>query len=274
MIKAKLTSKELDFMIYISRFQDDFGRVAGIHYKDVCKNMNISYQGFYDVKKSLIKKNFITSTKSNRIDHDITILNNEFPTKESIQEGYINTNHHIFYEPEFFKLKAGAKLLAMEIMKISYAGTGQCKIGTKKFYEKYTKLFKVSNRVMRKYLMSLKPFFSIGIVEGIYYMRPLKKVYRQAGQASENDNYATHNIEVICRRNKIADMDKKKMDDIRIIIRQHKEEAKQSNRSIIELLKTAIEKSLTLLNINHPKKKIRALKPKLIHKILIEELAA
>ena len=36
MIAAKITNKEIDFLIYISRFQDDNGKVYGIHYKELC----------------------------------------------------------------------------------------------------------------------------------------------------------------------------------------------------------------------------------------------
>lgn len=273
MIKERLTSKEIDFIIYISRFQDNQGKIAGIHYKDVCKKMNMSYQGFYDVKQSLVKKNIISSEKNNRIDHDITILNNAFLSEEDIRNGYINTNHNIFFNEEFYKLKAGSKLLAMEIMKLSYSGTGECKIGTEKFYEKYTKIFCVTKRVMRTYLMELKQFFSIGIKNGLYYMRPKSEVYHKPYQPTENDNYTTHNVDVICRRNKIKDSTEKERKDICSLVRQYKKKAQEVNKNIIELLKMAVEKSLELINTNKPKITKRQLKPKLVHKILKEEIS-
>lgn len=273
MIAAHLTSKEIDFLIYVSRFQDDNGCVSGVHYKEVCENMHMSYQGFYDVKNSLIEKGFIKCEKSNRIDHDITILNNAFLSEDDIRSGYINTNHNIFFNEEFFALKAGAKLLAMEIMKLSYAGTGECRIGTTKFYEKYTKLFGVSKRVMRVYLMALKPFFSIGIKDGIYYMRPKRNVYREMRQASENQNFAEHNVEVICRRNKIKEMTVKEKKDVCTLIGQYRRIALEAHKDIIEALSRAIERSLEVLNINEARIIKRVLKPKLIHKLLQEELA-
>ena len=49
MIAAHLTSNEIDFLLYISRFQNELGQVIGVHYKDVCEKMGMSYQGFYDV---------------------------------------------------------------------------------------------------------------------------------------------------------------------------------------------------------------------------------
>lgn len=277
MIEEKLTSKEIDFLIYVSRYQDDSGKVSGIHYKELCETMHMSYQGFYDVKQSLQEKGFIAVEKSNRIDHDITILKNGYTDMNDITEGYVNTNHHIFYDEEFFEMKAGSKLLAMELLRMSYAGTGgekgQFRIGTKRFYEKYTKMFAVTKRVMRTYLMELKRFFSIGIVEGMYYMRPKVSVYKQRGQASENANYAAHNVNVICRRNKIKNPNNKDIEDMMTLVRQYKKRAESIKLNIFELLKKAVEKSLEILNNGSKIIKNRVLKPKLIHSIVERELA-
>ena len=59
MIEAGVTSREFDFLIYISRFQDESGKVEGVHYRDVCTEMGISHQGFYDIKRSLEDKKLI-----------------------------------------------------------------------------------------------------------------------------------------------------------------------------------------------------------------------
>lgn len=265
MIKARLTNKEIDFLIYVSRFQNDDGVVSGVYYKEVCENMHMSFQGFYDVKNTLIRKGFIRSEKNSPTDHDITILDNAFLTENDIKAGYVNTNHNIFFHEKFARLKAGAKLLAMELMKLSYAGTGECRIGTEKFYKKYTQLFGVSKRVMRIYLMQLKIFFSIGIKEGIYYIRPKNIVYRQLGQASENDNYAAHNVDVICRRNRIQEAGKKEKKDICTLLKQYRKQAQEVRQDIVEMLMRAVEGSLELAGV-------RILKPKLVHKLLREEL--
>lgn len=275
MIAARLTSNEIDFLIYVSRFQDDNGRVAGIHYKEVCEEMNISYQGFYDVKKSLEEKGFISSEKSNRIDHDITILNNAFTGDETTEGGYVNTSHNIFYMKEFFALKAGAKLLAMHMMKVTFSNKGRFIIGVDTFYDEktgYHKRFGVSKRVMRMYLMQLKTFFSIGIKDKKYYITPKKIVYRMAGQASEVDNYRNHNVEVICRRNRIKDAGAKEKRDINELMRMYRKDALAAHTDVIELVKKAVERSLEMLNINEERIVTRVLKPKLIHKIMRQEL--
>lgn len=272
MIAARLTSNEIDFLIYVSRFQDDNGCVAGIHYREVCEAMNISYQGFYDVKSSLEEKGFIRSEKSNRIDHDITILNNSFRGEEDVKEGYINTNHNIFYMDEFFALKAGAKLLAMHMMKVTFAGKASFQIGVEKFYEGYPKRFGVSKRVMRTYLMQIKEFFSVGIKDKKYFITPKKIVYRKPGQATEQDNFAEHNVEVICRRNKIKDAGNKEKRDVCSLLRQYKKDALAAQKDVVEVLRTAVEQSLKALNINEERIINRILKPKLIHMMMKQEL--
>lgn len=275
MIAARLTSNEIDFLIYVSRFQDDNGCVAGIHYREVCEAMNISYQGFYDVKSSLEEKGFIRSEKSNRIDHDITILNNSFRGEEDVKEGYINTNHNIFYMDEFFALKAGAKLLAMHMMKVTFAGKASFQIGVDKFYDEktgYPKRFGVSKRVMRTYLMQIKEFFSIGIKDKKYFITPKRVVYRKPGQATEQDNFSEHNVEVICRRNKIKDAGSKEKRDVCTLLRQYKKDALAAQRDVVEVLRIAVEQSLKALNINEERIINRVLKPKLVHKMMKQEL--
>lgn len=275
MIAAHLTSNEIDFLIYVSRFQNDNGCVSGIHYKEVCEAMNISYQGFYDVKNSLEEKGFIRSEKSNRIDHDITILNNEFRCDADVNEGYVNTNHNIFYMEEFFSLKAGAKLLAMHMMKVTSAAKGSFQIGVEKFYDEengYPKRFGVSKRVMRMYLMQIKEFFAIGIKDKKYFITPKKVIYRKPGQATEEDHYKEHNIEVICRRNRIKEAGEKEKKELCILLRQYKKAAVEEQRDVLEVLKIAVERSIEILNINEKRIIKRVLKHKLIHKLMRQEL--
>lgn len=273
MLEMRLTSKEIDFLLYVSRFQDDNGNVAGVHYREVCEAMHMSYQGFYDVKKSLVEKGFIESTKSNRIDHDIKIIDNAFLSQEDINAGYVNTNKEIFRNEDFYKMKAGAKLLALQFIKVSRSNRGQYKIGKNTFYEKYTSMLGVDRRAIRVYLMQLRKFFSIGIKDGMYYMRP-KVAGLTAGHVFESDNFNDHNVEVMCRRNKIKNPEKKSLKDVSGLIKQYKKMALEVHKDIIGVLNQAIEKSIEQLNINEKTLRIRELKPKLIHKILKEELVA
>lgn len=272
MIAKKLTSKEIDFLLYISRFQDDNGRVDGVHYREVCENMHMSYQGFYDVKQSLTVKGLISCGKSSRIDHDITILGNTFPSQEEFKKGYINTNHCIFFNEAFYKLKAGAKLLAMKLMERIRDDWGLYHIGTGKFLEEYHEMFGVSVRVMRGYLMALKEFFLIRIKDGQYYISPKKNVYNNlAIQPSENHNYAVHTVEMFCRRSRIRETKEIDVNDTSVLIGQYKKAALDAGKDIIQVVGRAIEKSVETI-LETSRNKIRRLKPKLVHKKVREEL--
>lgn len=275
LIAVKATSKEIDFIIHISHFQNDDGCIEGVHYKEVCRETKMSYQGFYDTKQSLTDKKIISSTKENRIDHDITILNNVFKNEEDNKRGYVSTAHRIFQSENFHKLKAGAKLLAMKLMMMTRAGKNQYRIGTAKFYEEYTKLFNVSKRVMRTYLMELKSFFSIGIREGIYYIQPKNAVYKERGDKTDKEIYVEHQVDACCRRNRINVLSQRNRQDVcNLASHQYWVEAKEQGLDIVGVLKTAIEASIVQLNEGRKKSKppIRELKPKLIHKILKADL--
>lgn len=275
LIKMKATSKEIDFLLHISRFQDDNGIIEGVHYKEVCSETKMSYQGFYDVKQSLIDKKIISSEKGNRIDHDITILNNSFKSEEDHKRGYVSTAHRIFQSEKFHELKAGAKLLAMKLMMMTRAGKNQYHIGTAKFYDEYTKLFKVSKRVMRTYLMQLKSFFSIGIRDGIYYIRPKNAVYKERGDKTDKELYVEHQVDSCLRRNRINKLSPDKKQDVcNLASHQYWAEAEAWGLDIVGLLKTAIEASIVQLNEGRKKSRplIRELKPNLIHKILRADL--
>lgn len=272
MIAAGITSKEFDFLIYISRFQDESGRVGGVYYKEVCKEMNMSYQGFYDTKKSLVEKGLIFSSKNSDIDHDITIVGNSYYGIDNYEEiPYVNTNHNIFKEKEFLKLKAGAKLLAMEVMNLSRMGGGKMVIGTKKFYKKYCKLFRVTKRMMRKYLMQLKPFFSIGIKEGKYYITPKKQIYREPTEKTEIERYREHEVKVICRRKGMDVSDEKEIKETAGFIRQYQNKAAKSGYDIWQVIKIAIDMSLEKLNEKYKTYKIRKIKHRVIH-IMIKNI--
>ena len=274
MIAEKLQSKEVDFLLYVSRFQDEEGKVCGIYYKDVCAQMRMSHQEFYNVKLSLEKKGFIRCEKSNWTDHDITILGNR--EEDCLKEGYINTNHNIFYTKEFYRLKAGAKLLAMHLMKVSYAGKGYFQIGKAKFYDEtkgYTKRFGVTKRVLRGYLMNLKGlFFSIGLKNGIYYIEPLKRIYRKMHEKSEQQRHEEHHVKSICRRAKIKQADEDAQRDIGTLFHQYKERVKNISGSMMGLVEQAVMRCLEVINKENRTQSRRELKASLVHKLLREEI--
>ena len=39
MMKKRLTKREVDFVLYVGRFQNEYGMVHGIYYRDLCKEV-------------------------------------------------------------------------------------------------------------------------------------------------------------------------------------------------------------------------------------------
>lgn len=76
LLRADLSRAEMDFILHISHYQDDYGCVSGIYYRDICNALQISYQTFYDVLHSLQVKEIIAVTKAYYGDWDVTILDN------------------------------------------------------------------------------------------------------------------------------------------------------------------------------------------------------
>lgn len=274
MIEAGVTSKEFDFLIYISRFQDESGRVSGVYYKEVCEKMNMSYQGFYDTKKSLVEKGLIYSNKNSEIDHDITIVGNSYYGVTDLKKvPYVSTYHNIFMEKEFFKLKVGAKLLAMRALNLSRMGRGTMVIGIDKFYKEYPKAFGVTKRVMRNYLMQLKPFFTIILRNGKYHIIPIsEKVYAEkVKNKNEIDKYRENEVKVICRRKGMDVSDEKEIEETAKFVRQYQNKAVKAGHNVWQVIKIAIDMSLEKLNERYETYKVREIKHRVIH-IMIKKI--
>lgn len=276
MFACNMTAKEIDFLLYIARFQNQHGFVQGVYYKDVCENAKLSYQAFYDVKKSLTEKGLISAEKNYSGDWDITILDNDFSTKESFCRGYINLGHYIFAQETFRKMKAGAKLMAMDILKINMTGGTKYEIGTKKFYEKYTALLSVQKKIVEEYLRELKLFFYVGIKDRKYFI-VLRDVMKKFLKKTENEQYQEHNIRTALRRNRIAkeEVTEQEQREVKTLLRQYNKEIAMSDGVAQQFdLAAIIRRSLETINVSEKNKYKwqRVLKPKLIHMLLRQEL--
>lgn len=277
MISKQLTSAEVNFITYISHFQDDTGRIVGIYYKDICNALNLSYQGFYDTLHGLVNKEIIYAKKNFHSDWDIEIVGNNF---EKFKESYINMGHVIFHKEEFLALKANEKMLAM--LFIQYAGanskiinkenSGKYFIGVAKFYEMYASLFSVSKRIIQRYLHALKQFFSIGIKDKKYFITPLIKVYKKEYDTTDMEYLTEHIKRVACRRDKV-DCSKASSSDIQETFKLVKQYEKEMKNKVVDFFLNAFGRSIKIQNEKCKAKKDwkRVIKPKFIHKLMLEE---
>lgn len=270
LIKKKVTSKELDFILHISQYQNEAGEIRGVYYRDFSDCMSI--QSFYDVKASLKEKGIIEVKKNSDIDYDITICGNDFTDKD-FSAGYINTSHAVFKNQNFKAMKANEKLMVMDLMKITYSNKGSWQIGASKFLERYKGLFGVTLRVIRSYMHSIKQFFHVSLRKFKYLIIPKQDIYHQdPGERSGNQIYAESIVRTLCRRAKIKEYMERDLEDTAALIWQYQRRFQSLSLDIVDALGEALNKSLSIINADSAEKKQHKLNPRLIHKKLLEML--
>lgn len=151
MLGAHLSSREIDFLLYIARFQNDEGIVQSVYFRDVCASINISHQEFYNILRSLSGKQLIKSEKNTRFDYEITLCDNSFSDK-NFSEGYLNVESKDFACDEFRRMKAGAKLLYLYMQRYT---EGRHMLAAN-FYAEYSKRLGVTVKTVQCYLKELK----------------------------------------------------------------------------------------------------------------------
>lgn len=260
---GQVTSKELDFILHIARFQNDAGEVRGVYYRDFSDCMSV--QSFYDVKNSLEKKGIIKVKKNCDIDYDIVINGNDFTDKD-FSVGYINLGHAVFKNKNFSIMKVNEKLLLMDLMRITYSNKGHWQISCNSFFERYTKMFGVTVRVLRNYMHSIRQFFDIKLVKFKYLLTPKANIYKSPGAKSDNQLYGEAIVKTLCRRSKIKEYKEKELKDTANLIWQYPVRIKELAVDAVDVLAEAIQNSLQILKENCPRGKKNSLNPKLVHK--------
>lgn len=278
MVEKKVTSKEIDFLLYIARFQDDYGRIQGVYYRELMEEREMSHQAFYDCKKTLEEKGLISCQKLNYYDWDITIKNNSFKGKENFGRGYVSLHNDMIYSEEFRSMRAGAKLMALWLLREwkiykSKTGSDSYQIGKDKLLEKF-RVLGVTKRKIRSYLSELAPFLSVYLEGGKKYYITFKKraVTRDMRAESENDEYRMHNISVSYRRNRIAEVPVHTTKEALGILKRHNKKIEQQLTFDFSMI---IRKSLEIINqkVKDKHRWRREVSVPLIHKVLVQEFA-
>lgn len=285
-----LTGAEIDFLIALSFYQNDRGRVSGVYYLDMMREAQISTQTFYDCKKSLEEKGVI-SVQGDRQHYDITITGNDFCTytKEDYDKGevkYLLTNSELFHSSAFKVLKPKQKLLVMDLYNILRAsaprGAKAFKIGRKNFVERYANTWKngyehkgllnVTVRTLQKYMKWLKLFFTVVLRDGMYYILLIPKFGKKTDD--EPTVEMEHLLEASCRKNKIQPAESKdeKIEKNKIVLKlvYARKMLQTSSVDLDEVIRRMIEQ----INAHIPNKRKwkRRLKDSLFRKILDEML--
>lgn len=266
-----LTSVEIDFFLYIAKYQQKSGWVRGVHNQDVCKHTGMCKQSFYTAMRGLEKKGIVRVEKNSDIDYDIFILNNDFTKDGSLTkgcEGFISLDREVFHKKQFKELKAKEKWMLLYFMHCTHENTGSYRIGTANFYKKFCELLGVTKRMIRSYLHNLRYFFSVGIVKGIYYITYKRSIFHpkeNIGQEKQEHEFFTA---ALLRRYKIRKYSTYAFEETAKLIKQYRGIAADSGYNIFSLLEEAIGKSI----LKDKRPKDRKLSYKYIHKLVRKAL--
>lgn len=110
------SSNDIDFILYLTKNQNDMGQAVDIDYKEVCMELGISKQTFYNMIKRIEEKEIIQISYANKRTWDFILFDNIFVSEKNLKEGYLNTNRDFLYSNDFKELKAGAKLLILYLL--------------------------------------------------------------------------------------------------------------------------------------------------------------
>lgn len=260
-IKEKnLTKKEIDFLLYISNFQNDMGVIDRIYYKNICDAINISHQAFYDIKDSLESKDILRATK-NHLDPDkywsFYIYDNKFTHVNDFKKGYVSANYQIFSNDKFLNLKKSEKIFIIELIKrFGYTKRTTIKwsiLKIKKFLNiKY-------DREVFNIFKNIKDLLSFYMTEIIISKKNVVSINKSAITLTldvEDDIDSINYIERIIERKKINASKEEKQDLLRLFkcnFKKHKNKLKQMI-DLVSDVKGEFEVKLinSLMNLKKP----------------------
>lgn len=266
-----LTSTEMDLFLYIAKYQRLNGFVAGVHNQDVCRATGMCKQSFYTAMRGLERKEIVKISRTSDIDYDFLILGNDFTGDDAFKagcEGYIDLSRSIFHKKQFQQLKAKEKWLLLYFLHCTHDNSSSYRIGTGNFYKKFCTLLGVTKRMVRSYLHSLRAFFSVGIVKGIYYITYKRSVFNQKQGEQEKQEHGFF-ASALLRRNKIRKYNQEALAETAKLIKQYRGIAHDSGYNIFDVLEKAVRESIP----DESKPKDRKLSYKYVHKLVRKTLA-
>ena len=221
---TSISSKEIDVLLWISLRQNQFGLVNSVKYYDICNDINISHQEFYNSIYNLVACKYITViSRSRKYGWDIKILNNIFLDEDDDKQRYLTVNRKFLYEESFLRLRSNEKKLILKIL-IE-------KNPSKKFFlnfETIKKWIRIDNsQLIKSYIRSLNKFFSLHISKNnktksvtiIINETPLVNLdYSDKSQIKYHYLYKVYSI---CRNMKIKNRSEKNLLDVVILIQQY-----------------------------------------------------
>lgn len=268
-LDENLTGTQIDILLYISRFQDDSGRIFGVYYKDIAIATFRHKTQIYKALSALESKGFISREKNSRYDMDITILNNDFSDKD-FSGGYLSVDKKIFLNGEFFRMKAREKIITLQLIKnCDSAPKGTFRKKREEFIKWYGEKLGVISRSVGAYLTTLKKYFNIYLKNGIYYIKCLKGKIEGTKQENfdimaptDRDQLYRHEVNKSLRRSRAAcDPEDKK--ELGKILQQYADEWNLIPLDLTPILRRCLELA------DNMERKVNI---KLVHKLVRDTL--
>ncbi len=217
-----ITSIEIDILLWLSLKQDEFGKIEGVRYAEVCEDIRISNQTYYDCIARLEFGQYITVSECNRFGWDIIINDNIFLGEEDYKKGYLTTNRAIIHNPIFYKLKANEKKLVLKILTTKKDFLGKGGSDSQDFFLYVTTIknwLGITNKyLIDSYMKSLANIFEIYRFkkgekgEKIGYVikntNPIQRYISRWPSAedfkkTEKEQFLSHKFKAMCRRKHI-----------------------------------------------------------------------
>lgn len=115
------TSTEISLLFHILQYQDEYGIIKGIDYKDIIEEIEIAKSTFYKTLKGLEDKGIleINYMHNNYSMWEVQICNNVFRdgNYDDYSKGYFNVNYSFLHSHCFYDLTKGEKVLAVELIR-------------------------------------------------------------------------------------------------------------------------------------------------------------
>ena len=207
------TKKEIDLIIYMGQFQDGYGYVRGIDYKDTIEAINICKSTFYKLLYSLEAKGIIEIENINEHGFwSVKFIDNEFKNSDDYKKGYLNLNYEVLHSEAFKRMTKGEKVIVINLILIKGFAKNKIRITPYKLAEWTGR----SMRSVAKFIDTLRRVFHV-IKKGNLLLVDCLTGF----DPRDESEYKTHNsqlIKYILKKHK-CQADLKDISDVCVLFR-------------------------------------------------------
>ncbi|GKX32315.1 hypothetical protein SH1V18_47950 [Vallitalea longa] len=196
----KVTSIDIDILLLLAKYQDAFGRVRYIYYKEIIKELKIHKTSYFRALKHLSKNGIIDCDFTKREKYkDLRFINNDYSDDMNDRiKNYFNVNHYLLYTEEFRKLRKNAKVGLIRILANMNRHKGFMNIGNTKLKQ----YFNTDNiYLIKTYIEDIKKLITI---KNNGRGKALTLFYKEISQGSIREIFLKHIFAMKMKMNNIV----------------------------------------------------------------------